>query len=51
MTQAKRKQAPSNSVEGKKSMPTASVRVHLAGEDIVALCDNGSGGIGVGVIF
>ena len=30
-------------------MPTASVRVDLAGEDIVALCDTGSGGMGVGL--
>ena len=43
------KSTPSNSVEGNKSMPTASVRVHLAGEYIVALCDTGSGGMGVGV--
>ena len=32
-------------------MPTASVRVHLAAEEIVALCDTGSGGIGVKVIL
>ena len=36
-------------MERNKSMPTASVRVHLAGEDIVALCDTGSGGMGLGV--
>ena len=30
-------------------MLTASVKVHLAGEDIVALCDTGSGGMGMGV--
>ena len=30
-------------------MPTKSVRVHLAGENIVALCDTGSDGMGVGM--
>ena len=30
-------------------MLTASVKVHLAGEDIVALCDTGSGGMCMGV--
>ena len=30
-------------------MLMASVKVHLAGEDIVALCDTGSGGMGTGM--
>ena len=30
-------------------MLTTSVKVHLAGEDVVALCDTGSGGMSMGV--
>ena len=39
----------SDFVKENKSMLTASVKVHLAGEDIVALCDTGSGGMSMGV--
>ena len=39
----------SNFAKGNKSMPTASVEVHLVSEDIVALCDTGSGGMGMGL--
>ena len=43
------KPTPSDFVRENKSMLTASVKVHLAGEDIVALCDTGSGGMSMGV--
>ena len=40
---------PSDFVKENRSMLTASVKVHLAGEDIVALCDTGSGGMRMGL--
>ena len=43
------KPTPSNFVRENKSMLTTSVKVHLAGEDVVALCDTGSGGMSMGV--
>ena len=43
------KKTPSDFVRENKSMLTASVKVHLAGEDIVALCDTGSGDMSMGV--
>ena len=43
------KPTPSDFVMENKSMLTASVKVHLAGEDIVALCDTGSGDMSMGV--
>ena len=37
------------SPEKSNLLPTAAVKVRLAGDEVVALCDTGSGGMGVGV--
>ena len=37
------------SAEKRNPLPTATVKVHLAGDKVVALCDTGSGSMGVGV--